>query len=217
MRSSDPDEFGCEIYLKAWELGHRSASTMRHVDRCPFCRPLVHGGTEEFPRSIHDEVDHRRNAARRQRRRFFLKGAAAAAGLVAVSLVGLSRFDVSRSTSPAPVLTKIQMNYQSFDVAYASQGRVRIEQILASGSTTKAADLLQWIAERGHQPLYDLVCQSLVDPRRTVPMVSAQVLMNMDPVNLKPQLPLLYETVPSIKNKALRQIVERLVIRIESS
>ncbi|MFT7618022.1 MAG: hypothetical protein ACI97A_001661 [Planctomycetota bacterium] len=216
MKTNAPGEFGCETYLKSWELNFRTGSTKEHIDNCPFCYPVVYGGTEDFPLSIEDKAKRNMKTKKEVNRRQFFRQIAVAAGVIGVSAVGFNHFASSESVALTNVAAKITSDFSRLDAFYATMGRPRIEARVANGTVAKSTHALQWIEARGHTQMYDLICTSLADRRTELSWVSLHLLTKIGPLALKPNLVLLNQIVPQIRDEELREFAINLVVEVES-
>lgn len=216
MKTNSPGEFSCEVYLKSWELNFRTGSTKEHIDHCPFCRPVVNGGTEDFPLSIEDKAKKNMKSTKEINRRQFFKRVAVAAGVIGVAAIGFNHFASSESVALTNVASKISSDFTRLDSFYSSMGRPRIEARIANGTVAKSTHALQWIEARGHTHMYDLICTSLADPRTEISWVSLHLLTKIGARNLGPHVGLLNQVLPQVRDSELRPFVVTLVEDVES-
>lgn len=186
MKTNTPDSFGCETYLKSWELGFRSGSTLEHTLKCAFCRPLIHGGTEDCRLPVTEEVKVTRQNKKKSRRRFL-----AAAALSTVALFGTTTAVRSFFAAPPPssLVTAINMQVSRFDATYTASGQPGIDYLIQTSNDRTKKNVLEWIHRRQHWSLLPLVIRSLEDKSEAVQLKAIILLLNHTPAaKLKPHL-----------------------------
>ncbi len=151
-------------------------------------------------------------------RRFFF--ARTAAGIVGIAALGV-RYSAGEMKAAGPTKQVLAVaeasEFALLDAQFASLGRPRIEARLQNGTVEKKIYALEWIEMRGHKPLYDLICRSVVDGRMKVREVALRLLVNMDPVLLKPHLGILQSAAPGVKRNELKVVFTRLLNDVELS
>lgn len=217
MKTNAPGPFSCEIYIKSWELGYRDGSAKRHIDNCPFCGPIVHGGTAEFPLSAAEQAKLNIANRKRMKRRGFLKRATIAASFVGLSFLGFNLLSESESTNQATIQAELTVDFASLDAAYATLGRNKIETFANHNNLSIANRTRFWICSRGHTSMYDLVCAGLADPRERVSFFAYNLVSSINPVDLKSHLTLINNCIHQTQSEILREQLSQLVVIIESS
>lgn len=218
MKTDAPGPFSCEIYIKSWEIGYRHGSTKLHIENCPFCAPIVHGGTEEFPLSAAEQAKLNIADRKRKARRLFFKKTAVAATLVAASIVGFDQFrNTAESVNPNTMNAAISVDFATLDGAYATLGRGKIESYASHTNHAIANRTLFWIETRGHSNMYDLVCAGLFNQKTEVSDYACHILSRIDPVDLKSHVALIESAMKQSQDSILRAQLSKLLLKIESA
>ena len=215
MKTDAPGPFQCETYLKSWAMGFRHGSTLEHTRNCPFCRPLVHGGTEDCPLPAPQSAQASRREKARGRRRFL---AAAAAG--ALALFGGGRFVHSYLSPPtaAPLVVAISNVDARLDLIYQTQGRVGIATAFFRAGPEEARRILDWIARKRHWSLLDIMTSALEAKDPEVQTHALVILMHrVPPAKLKPFMRDLSGIQRRTQDEDVRLYLEDLVGDIEGS
>ncbi len=149
------------------------------------------------------------------RRLFFAR---TAAGIVGIAALGV-RYSAGEMKAAVPngIEAEIVADFGSLDVFYATLGRTKIEAVVANGTPSQAVRTLQWIEDRKHASMYDLVCVSLGARHKEVQKAAFVVLARIGYPALKPHLQLIGETNDRIKSREFRAQVDRLLVEIEAS
>ena len=218
MKWKKEQTFDCETYLQTLAMGIHSPVAEEHVANCNFCRDIYHGGSEEFPLSLKEAADAMRAEKKRKaRRKFFMRSGLVAAGLAGGLLLGVSFPEKGESAKPSPVDSLIATDFSRLDALYGRSGRSAVESRLNQASTHQAKAILNWIQERGHASMYDLLCQALTDPRSQIRIWSLFYLRRIDRVALKPHVGLILQASGRTRNDVFRTKLEQLAEEVEAS
>ncbi|MFT7620047.1 MAG: hypothetical protein ACI97A_003704 [Planctomycetota bacterium] len=215
MKTKSPDAFGCQTYLKSWELGFRSGSTLEHTLNCAFCRPVIHGGTEDCRLPVTEEVKKTRQKKRSSRRRFL-----AAAAFSTVALLGTSTAVQSFFSPPAasPLVLAIRTQGTRFDTVYMNSGGPGIHYLLRSSNDQTKKNILEWIYRRQHWSLLDMVISSLDDKSEAVRLKAIILLVDHTPkIELKPHLSQIDRSRSRATDDLVRSYLVELVREVEQS
>ncbi len=215
MKTDAPGPFKCETYLKSWAMGFRHGSTLEHTRNCPFCRPLVHGGTEDCPLPAREKARESLRSRTRSRRRFV---AAAAVGVLA--LLGGGRFVHSYLAPPAttPLVVAISNVDARLDFIYQTRGKAGIATSFFRADSQEARRILDWIARKQHWSLLDIMTSALEAKFPEVQTHALVILMHrVPPAKLKPYLHELARVQRLSRDEDVRSYLTDLMGAVEGS
>ena len=213
MKGLPDQDWTCEAYLKAWVVGGREEGSCitQHVNECPFCYGIIHGGTDEFPISLVEETQQRLAAQRQLKRRRFL--AAAAGGLVGlVSAVIYARTVIFNAAD-----RQWNVDMSNLDAFHAAQGDKGVIKAFAAANENDVINMMFWIRDRGLTSLYALPVSALGDSRDRVRKTAAGVLFVLPPADLKPYLPAVQQAASDDPDVHVRDVLSRLSAKIEGA
>ncbi len=215
MKTNAPGNFGCETYLKSWELGFRSGSTLEHTLACPFCKPLIHGGTEDCRLALTDEVNNIRRNKQRSRRKFLTTSIMGIAALFGTTTVVHSFL---QAPAPSPLLVAITNETTRFETIYSNNGVPGIISYFAQSDAQTRTNILEWIPRKRRWALLDLAVTALEDKNEQVRIKALIILMNHTPkLVLKPHVNALSEIRQNTNNRDVRSFLTELIEEIELS
>ncbi|MEZ6197025.1 MAG: hypothetical protein R3F20_15060 [Planctomycetota bacterium] len=213
--SRGPGRYRCTTYLKAWALGAKGWAD-EHIDHCSFCHPIVHGDGKHFIGSITEAAEQLHLSRLKRRRRFLVAGTAL--GLLALtgSLAYLlpSRANQGPPQQDGPIFAA---SMQELDRVFAGSGKPAIARIVQLGSEEQVVMAVQWIADRGHSALADILLIAATDSRVQVRVIAVDSLMRLPPVDLKPFLPQLNALAASEAEDGLRALLQELAVVVQNA
>ena len=213
MKGLPDQDWTCEVYLKAWVVGCREEDSFitQHVNECPFCRGIIHGGTDEFPISLVEETQQRLAAQRQLRRRRFL--AAAAGGLV--GLIGAAILGRTVIFNAADRQWTVDM--ANLDAFRAAQGDKGVIKAFAAANENDAINMLFWIRDRAIVSLYGVPVSALADSRGPVRVAAMAALGGVPAKDLVPYLPAIAAAADAETDQHVRAALTDLVAKIEGA
>ena len=211
MKWREDQRFDCETYLETLAMGIHSPVAEEHVNSCPFCHGIYHGGTEEFPLSLKEAAEKMREEKKRKARRKFLARVGIAAACVGLVGLGYTASEFAESRKADPVLTNHRAAMARLDSLWTSKGVPGIAARLARASDSHAVEILEWIGDRGHVALYPLVVDSLADSRARASHAAYGVLLRMDRATIDGLAPHIRQVQPQMKESWMIPMIDDLL------
>ena len=137
--------------------------------------------------------------------------------VLAMAALGVKHFVGESRTLPTSgrIAATLTASFSSLDAKFAAQGRGGIDTVLRSNNASQNMVVFEWIHERQHAALLDLVVARLSDPRKKVRFGAIGTIERFDRSVTKPLLRQISMEWQQIKDPESRAIVQDLMHKIE--